>query len=563
MNRLARACLAFLVAFSHVIFQLAPVAQAEELTVATQVPQAEESTSQYASESVDTDPIFDGCYRLVNGERKYLSGNYVDTSTFWNLWITMDTVIARGSVSVDVLAKNEYIWNSSTFYYTNQFTKDGKFYFCVPRDDGVDVYYCANGGGAVKKGGYNYSQFQYTNIPAFVSIGAAEYFYKHKALQNETDLITDYLPPGYSYNETLGLKLGSSSAEVGSYDESIGYPINFDYKGNLLSMNTARSSTWDFYKDANGNAITRSAEEEKYNIEIFLNFDMKNDFVNFFVNGFTAEGEELQMPARALSYYDGAANSCSCVYENWAETLTRGIQYFRDKGQLTLRDADYADDLATLVFYSKNLNVWARYYYLDDSGEKHYGDWVKWSKEGLSVVHEDTASGTESTVEDAVPFGPEYKSSFLEKEQGYDADEQKITIDGITINVSPYFESQEDDPEYYPTETDSPGDNSGDNSGDNGSSGSGDNGSSGSGVFSKIGEILGNLIGGIVELFVGLLKAISNSIYKITKSIGDFLSSISNVGDIFGTVFGWLPGEIVALLSLAILACIVCRVLGR
>lgn len=556
MKRFARLCLAFLVAFSLVISQLAPIAQAEELTEATQDPETEESTSQYASESVDTDPIFDGCYRLVNGERRYLFGNYVDTSVFWNFWITMDTVIARGSVSMDDLAKNEYIWEPSTFHYTNRFTKDGKFYFCVPRDDGVDVYYCANGGGAVKQGGYNYSQFQYTNIPAFVSIGAAEYFYKHKALQNETDLITDYLPPGYSYNDNLGLKLGSS-VEVGTYDENIGYPINFDYKGNLLSMNTARSSTWDFYKDANGNAITRTAEEEKYNIEIFLNFDLKNDVLNNFANGFSADFEELQMPARALSYFDGPANSCSCIYENWGFTMERAFHYFRDKGSLKMDDFLAAN---TYYFNSKNLNVWARYYYLDDAGEKHFGDWVKWSKEGLSVVHEDTATGNESTVEDAVPYGPEYKSSYLEKEQGYDADEQKFTIDGITINVSPYFESQDDDPEYYPVATDSP-------SGDNGSSGSGDNsgdnGSSGSGIFSQIGEILGNLIGGIVELFVGLLKALSNSIYKITKSIGDFLASISNVSDIFGTVFGWMPGEIVALISLAILACIVCRVLGR
>lgn len=568
MKRFARVCLAFQVAFNLLIFQLAPVAHAEELT---EVTVTEAPVSQYATAPVDTDVLAGGVYHKINNPSMAFS-----TVTQYAWFTHLGFYFKNEKLTYIKESTNFYGYDDYTYVQSYVLSKDvANLVFYVQREENegffgcFDVYYCEDG--IVKKQPgymkvskpYGIECPMYTNVPVFTSLDAGEYFYKNKKLRSEDDLVTKYLPEGYSYNETLGLKLGSSSAEVGAYDENIGYPINFDYKGNLLSMNTARSSTWDFYKDANGNAITRSAEEEKYNIEIFLNFDMKNDFVNFFVNGFTAEGEELQMPARALFYYDGAANSCSCVYENWAETLLRGINYFKDKGKLTLRDADDADEFATLIFYSRNLNVWARYYYFDDAGEKHFGDWVKWSKEGLSVVHEDTSSGTESTVEDAVPFGPEYKSSFLEKEQGYDADEQKITIDGITINVSPYFESQEDDPEYYPTSTDSPsGDDDTGSSGGSGSSSSEGSGS-GSGIFSQIGEILGNLIGGIVELFVGLLKAISNSIYKITKSIGDFLSSISNVGDIFGTVFGWLPGEIVALLSLAILACIVCRVLGR
>lgn len=562
MNRLARACLAFLVAFNLVIFQLAPVAHAEEMTAITVT---EPPVSQYATAPVDSNPLVTG---LIKPDGTYFKG--INTVQQYMWWTDLELLDAEGVCSMNYYIEQGYsnvdrktpVWTASHYLKSSC-----DFIFIVPNDDlkvdGFTLYSCDDG--VVSKAASRIymltKRHRYCNFPVFVSREAGEYFYKYKKLRSENDLNTSFLPDGYAYNETLGLvKSSSSSVEVGTYDENIGYPINFDYKGNLLSMNTARSSTWDFYKDANGNAITRSAEEENYNIEIFLNFDLKNDYLNNLTNGFTSEFEDLQMPARALSYYDGSANSCSCIYENWGITMERAFQYFRDKVFLNMNDF-----LATNTYYfnTKNLNVWARYYYLDEAGEKHFGDWVKWSKEGLSVVHEDTASGTESTVEDAVPFGPEYKSSFLEKEQGYDADEQKITIDGITINVSPYFESQEDDPEYYPTETDSPGDNSGDNSGDNGSSGSGDNGSSGSGVFSKIGEILGNLIGGIVELFVGLVKAISNSIYKITKSIGEFLSSISNVGDIFGTVFGWMPGEIVALLSLAILACIVCRVLGR
>lgn len=559
MKRLARACLAFLVAFSLVIFQLTPVAHAEEMTATTVT---EPPVSQYASAPVDTDPLVTG---LIKPDGTYFKG--INTVTQYNWWGDCIACDADGVFSMSYLIEKGYtnVDDYTPVWFASHLLKTANdFVFIVPNEDplvnGFTTYSCDNGkvSGGTSNFYYN-SRSLYTNFPVFTSKEAGEYFYNNKKLRSESDLVTAYLPKGYSYNETLGLvKSSSSSVEVGSYDENIGYPINFDYKGNLLSMNTARSSTWDFYKDANGNAITRSAEEEKYNIEIFLNFDLKNDYLNNLTNGFTSEFEELQMPARALSYYDGSANSCSCIYENWGITMERAFQYFRDKGSLNMNDF-----LATNTYYfnTKNLNVWARYYYLDEAGEKHFGDWVKWSKEGLSVVHEDTSSGSESTVEDAVPFGPEYKSSFLEKEQGYDADEQKITIDGITINVSPYFESQEDDPEYYPTETDSP---SGDDPGGSGSSsGNGSSDSSGSGIFSQIGEILGNLIGGIVELFVGLLKAISNSIYKITKSIGEFLSSISNVGDIFGTVFGWMPGEIVALLSLAILACIVCRVLGR
>ena len=562
MKRFARVCLAFQVAFSLVIFQLAPVAHAEEMTATTVT---EPPVSQYATAPVDTDPIVDGLSK--NGV--YHSSYLVNTVQYYVTFARIKDYESVGRHLTESFKSGGYEFNDETFFSYNCRSKE-LLLFLVPEEDGFSMYECYKGNVKLLQskflGGQYYGavarDFFSITYPVFTSKEAGEYFYKYKKLRSENDLITSYLPEGYSFNETLGLvKSSSSSVEVGTYNENIGYPINFDYKGNLLSMNTARSSTWDFYKDANGNAITRSAEEEKYNIEIFLNFDLKNDVLNKFASGFCADFEELQMPARALSYFDGPANSCSCIYENWGLTMERAFHYFRDKGSLKMDDFYAAN---SYFFNTKNLNVWARYYYLDEAGEKHFGDWVKWSKEGLSVVHEDTSSGTESTVEDAVPFGPEYKSSFLEKEQGYDADEQKFTIDGITINVSPYFESQEDDPEYYPTETDSP---SGDNSGDNGSSGSGDNsgdnGSSGSGIFSQIGEILGNLIGGIVELFVGLLKALSNSIYKITKSIGDFLASISNVSDIFGIVFGWMPGEIVALISLAILACIVCRVLGR
>lgn len=547
MKRLARACLAFLVAFNLVIFQLAPVAQAEELTVATQVPQAEESTSQYASEPVDTDPILDGCYRYHNGEIEYLHGNYVDTSSSWYFWKTMSAALSDGTIHDDasVLEGCGYIWENSTSRWNVKTPKDGSFYFGVVSDTSLVVYKCEKGS-YIRFRGCLLSSFQYTNYPVFASVDAGVYFYKNKKLQNESDLITDYLPLGYSYNETLGLKLGSSSAEVGSYDENIGYPINFDYRGNLLSLNTLRSSTWDFYKDGNGNAITRSEQEEKYNIEIFINFDMKNSVMNNITSG---NGEfagmyvpNLEMPARALSYYSGIANSCQCSFEPWSETMKRAFEYFEEKGDLSMSSFDKN---AFYYFNTKNLNVWARYFYIDDADNKHFGDWVKWSKEGVSVVHPD-----DTVSDNAVPCDSSYKSSFLEKEEGYKAEDQNITIDGITINVTPYFEGPEDDPEYYPSSEEEGG----------GSSGSG---GSGSGIFGTIGELLGNLLSGIVDLITGLLKGLSSAIYKIVKSIKEFFSDISGAGDIFGELFDWLPGEVTVLLSLSFVVAIICRLTGR
>lgn len=549
MNRLARACLAFQVALGLVIFQLAPVVYAEEMTATTVT---EPPVSQYATVSVDTDPIVDGPIQ-PNGE--YDPIYLVNTVQYYNVFARLKDYEAVGRKLKGPFTSANWEFTDETFVSYNKRTKL-YLYFLVPEEDGFSVYKCDNGQviriGKELTGEYFGSvarDFFVITYPVFTSKEAGEYFYKYKKLCNENDLITSYLPEGYSFNETLGLvKSSSSSVEVGTYDENIGYPINFDYRGNLLSLNTLRSSTWDFYKDGNGNAITRTEQEEKYNIEIFINFDMKNSVMNNITSG---NGEfagmyvpNLEMPARALSYYSGIANSCQCSFEPWSETMKRAFEYFEEKGDLSMSSFDKN---AFYYFNTKNLNVWARYFYIDDADNKHFGDWVKWSKEGVSVVHPD-----DTVSDNAVPCDSSYKSSFLEKEEGYKAEDQNITIDGITINVTPYFEGREDDPEYYPSSDE-----------EGGGSGSSESGGSGSGILSQIGEILGNLIGGIVELFVGLVKAISNSIYKITKSIGEFLSSISNVGDIFGTVFGWMPGEIVALLSLAILACIVCRVLGR
>ena len=530
MKRFARLCLAFLVAFSLVTFQLAPVAHAEEVTATTVT---EPPVSRYATAPVDTDPLVTG---VVAPDGTFFRG--INTVTQYNWWTDLEEIDKEKVLSMEYLIKNGYtgvdkytpVWTASTILKSSN-----DFVFLVPYEDpavdGFDLYRCDDGSAKLSSHMFRRSpSIRYCNFPIFTSKEAGEFFYLNKKLRSENELITSYLPNGYSFNETLGLvKSSSSSVEVGSYDENIGYPINFDYRGNLLSLNTLRSSTWDFYKDENGNAITRSEQEEKYNIEIFINFDMKNSVMNNITSG---NGEfagmyvpNLEMPARALSYYSGIANSCQCSFEPWSETMKRAFEYFEDKGDLSLSSFDKN---AFYYFNTKNLNVWARFFYIDDADNKHFGDWIKWSKEGVTVVHPD-----DTVSDNAVPCDSSYKSSFLEKEEGYKAEDQNITIDGITINVTPYFEGPEDDPENYPSSDE-----------EGGGSGSSGSGGSGSGIFDTIGELLGNLLAGIVDLITGLLKGLSSAIYKIVKSIKEFFTDISGAGDIFGELFKWMPGEV-------------------
>lgn len=553
MKRFARVCLAFQVAFNLVIFQLAPVAHAEELT---EVTATEAPVSQYATAPVDTDCIVDGIFK---SDGSYFRGINTNFDYVW--WGELKSYWALNKFTSEWLTGQRMSnFNEETAVASwNMYKEQADFQYLVPNkvdsfdeyQDGFSLYWCEDGRvilyAACKR--VDIKEARFTNFPVFTSKEAGEYFYLNKKLRSENELIKKYLPEGYAFNETLGLvKSSSSSVEVGTYDENIGYPINFDYRGNLLSLNTLRSSTWDFYKDGNGNAISRTEQEEKYNIEIFINFDMKNSVMNNITSG---NGEfagmyvpNLEMPARALSYYSGIANSCQCSFEPWSETMKRAFEYFEDKGDLSLSSFDKN---AFYYFNTKNLNVWARYFYIDDADNKHFGDWVKWSKEGVSVVHPD-----DTVSDNAVPCDSSYKSSYLEKEEGYKAEDQNITIDGITINVTPYFEGPEDDPENYPSSDE-----------EGGGSGSSGSGGSGSGIFDTIGELLGNLLAGIVDLITGLLKGLSSAIYKIVKSIKEFFTDISGAGDIFGELFKWMPGEVTVLFTLSIIVAVVCRLMGR
>lgn len=84
-------------------------------------------------------------------------------------------------------------------------------------------------------------------------------------------------------------------------------------------------------------------------------------------------------------------------------------------------------------------------------------------------------------------------------------------------------------------------------SGDSGSGGDSDN--SGSGIFDwlgSVGDILGSLIKGLGELVVGLLDGIAT---VITSFIDTLPTQVNNL---FGTLFDWLPPEIRSLIVLSI-----------
>lgn len=89
--------------------------------------------------------------------------------------------------------------------------------------------------------------------------------------------------------------------------------------------------------------------------------------------------------------------------------------------------------------------------------------------------------------------------------------------------------------------------NNGGGSGDGGSGGDSDD--SGSGIFDwlgSVGDILGSLIKGLGELVVGLLDGIAT---VITSFIDTLPTQVNNL---FGTLFDWLPPEIRSLIVLSI-----------
>lgn len=83
----------------------------------------------------------------------------------------------------------------------------------------------------------------------------------------------------------------------------------------------------------------------------------------------------------------------------------------------------------------------------------------------------------------------------------------------------------------------------------NGGSGGGGSGDSGGGIFDwlgSVGDILGSLIKGLGEIVVGLLDGIAT---VITSFIDTLPTQVNNL---FGTLFDWLPPEIRSLIVLSI-----------
>ena len=82
-----------------------------------------------------------------------------------------------------------------------------------------------------------------------------------------------------------------------------------------------------------------------------------------------------------------------------------------------------------------------------------------------------------------------------------------------------------------------------------GSGGSGGSGDSGGGIFDwlgSVGEILGSLIKALGDIVVGLLDG-------ITSVITSFIDTLpTQVNNLFGTLFDWLPPEIRSLIVLSI-----------
>ena len=114
---------------------------------------------------------------------------------------------------------------------------------------------------------------------------------------------------------------------------------------------------------------------------------------------------------------------------------------------------------------------------------------------------------------------------------------------------------------YYYASPTAGGDGSGSNGDGSGGSGSGDD----DGLFGKLGELLGTLLGGLIDLITGVLsKILDNLIALVTMTIeklGSIVDLFGAFGDALRSLWSWLPEDIITILSagvsVVIFACVI------
>lgn len=243
---------------------------------------------------------------------------------------------------------------------------------------------------------------------------------------------------------------------------------------------------------------------------------------NFY--GFLYEGKSSQ-----YSIYE-----CSLYNNNWekidAKFYDLNDVYKSYSGTLHISSSPTLETFSSTKFYvvSKNAKRIKIYRSLnslkaDTVGAQTYYITNDYSK---GATYNTTKTIDNSTIQNTISY--ETVQNF--NQQYYDQHNTTANYETINNYITNYYETIN-------------------NNGGSGGGGSGGSGDSGGGIFDwlgSVGEILGSLIKALGEIVVGLLDGIAS---VITSFIDTLPTQVNNL---FGTLFDWLPPEIRSLITLSI-----------
>lgn len=392
--------------------------------------------------------------------------------------------------------------------------------YSTGRDAGYTLYY--------QDGLYFFNVNQYDttkslcNVPVFKEKQDALNYYSTGIIDDLTKLDMRY---GFSFDENGN----ASEQHEDVYEEEIGYPLNFEFHNYYWAFSKDRWCTW---------STGEFDVDEDLRCEIYYNCQVSQYYEAF------SEAVYFTVPKRALSFSDNTAVSCLSNSKSMSDMCTDQILPYLREHNDTEYDIDGGLTGILKLRTLQNLEVWARFYYVDASDYKHYGNWVKWTKDGVKVLKD------KSQLEDD------------EEEDNTEDSQKKSSTDGYVKTddgTDPDKTSDTEDIEGVPTSIE-------DDSSSSGSSGSSSGSSSDSGSGFSITdalEFLGKILSGLAEFVIGAIKTFVSFIADLLSGVVEIVESVSDVSNVFGVLLGWLPLNLQVVLSIAVAVAVFLRILRR
>lgn len=317
--------------------------------------------------------------------------------------------------------------------------------------------------------------------------------------------------------------------ETEGYEEDIGYPLNFEFHNYNWAMSKDRWCTW---------STGEFDVDEDLRCEIYYNCQVSQYYEAF------SEAVYFTVPKRALSFSDNTAVSCLSNSKSMSDMCTDQILPYLREHNDTEYDIDGGLTGILKLRTLQNLEVWARFYYVDASDYKHYGNWVKWTKDGVKVLKDKSQLADD------------------EEEDNTEDSEKKSSTDGYVKTddgTDPDKTSDTEDIEGVPTSIE-------DDSSSSGSSGSSSGSSSDSGSGFSITdalEFLGKILSGLAEFVIGAIKTFVTFIADLLSGVVEIVESVADVSNVFGVLIGWLPVNMQAVLGISVAVAVFLRILRR